>query len=561
MKRGKNVLLIASIIAILIFSTIGIIYASVNKSNAWHPASSFALKIDGTDRTLAYAITNSLLKGTHTYAAPSSSSIPNPGHNAGLIWVSVNGVEKTLLNSLSTPNGLCGNSVTASYKSAPASGAYHLASGIEVTSLKSLQNAIDSGDFCCASYGTPCGSCGGITLCDGTCSVATPSNFGQSCTTSCGTVGKIKCDGSCFGYVVSYSPNSTFSSNRVDFVSVAGLDSTHFVVIYDDLANSAYGTAKVGVFSGGGITFGSPVVFSSVGYTSTTRALVLKLDTTHVLVLISGPSGSKARVGTVSGSTISFGSEYSPGGMDLSIGNTVTVLDSTHFIVSSRSSDFYGKAVLGTISGSTISFSSAFTSTSSKLSQVPQVYKLDSNKFILTYTSSSSGNPVYIKIGTISGSSITFGSEYDISYAKSASPNPVPPKTVALDSTHFVMASQNASVETVSGSSITHGGSYQYPSYTLYMLHLLDSNKFFISQVRTISGTVYYEHGYIGTISGTSISYDIAPSSGIGTHPVLGSSSLSMLNSATFVRVFPDYSSATGVRSGKAAVGKINECH
>ncbi len=42
--------------------------------------------------------------------------------------------------------------------------------------------------------GQTCGSCGGIILCDGLCSVATPGNFGQACG-SCG--GKVQCDGSC----------------------------------------------------------------------------------------------------------------------------------------------------------------------------------------------------------------------------------------------------------------------------------------------------------------------------------------------------------------------------
>jgi hypothetical protein len=44
-----------------------------------------------------------------------------------------------------------------------------------------------------ASYGQPCGSCGGVVLCDGTCSKATPANLGAAC--GCG--GVVLCDGSC----------------------------------------------------------------------------------------------------------------------------------------------------------------------------------------------------------------------------------------------------------------------------------------------------------------------------------------------------------------------------
>jgi hypothetical protein len=45
-----------------------------------------------------------------------------------------------------------------------------------------------------ASFGSPCGSCGGTVQCDGSCSVPAPTNFAGSCG-SCG--GKVLCDGSC----------------------------------------------------------------------------------------------------------------------------------------------------------------------------------------------------------------------------------------------------------------------------------------------------------------------------------------------------------------------------
>ncbi len=54
-------------------------------------------------------------------------------------------------------------------------------------------------DGTCSFYyppnlGQPCGGCGGTVLCDGSCSVPTPANYGQGCG-SCG--GTILCDGSC----------------------------------------------------------------------------------------------------------------------------------------------------------------------------------------------------------------------------------------------------------------------------------------------------------------------------------------------------------------------------
>lgn len=51
-----------------------------------------------------------------------------------------------------------------------------------------------SGQCSTAGHGGPCGSCGGIVLCNGQCSVGTPSNLGQACDAGCGT---IQCNGVC----------------------------------------------------------------------------------------------------------------------------------------------------------------------------------------------------------------------------------------------------------------------------------------------------------------------------------------------------------------------------
>jgi hypothetical protein len=49
---------------------------------------------------------------------------------------------------------------------------------------------------CSASTGQNCGSCGGVVLCDGSCSITTPPNLGQACgDPACG--GTVRCDGTC----------------------------------------------------------------------------------------------------------------------------------------------------------------------------------------------------------------------------------------------------------------------------------------------------------------------------------------------------------------------------
>ena len=82
------------------------------------------------------------------------------------------------------------------------------------------------------------------------------------------------------------------------------------VIAYRDSGNSNYGTAVVGTVSGSSISFGTPVVFSSADsdYNAAT------FDSTNNKVVIAyrratGANPGKAVVGTVSGTSISFGAE------------------------------------------------------------------------------------------------------------------------------------------------------------------------------------------------------------------------------------------------------------
>jgi phage tail protein X len=119
---------------------------------ALHPGSDFIISVDGVPRTLQEAIDGGYFRSTHVYAA---SPYPNPGHGADRIWVSTNGNERTMLNALSVPYGLCGTIQTTSYSGAmPNPG--HPATDIRVTVggvTMSLQQAIDTSKFCECALG------------------------------------------------------------------------------------------------------------------------------------------------------------------------------------------------------------------------------------------------------------------------------------------------------------------------------------------------------------------------------------------------------------------------
>ena len=126
------------------------------------------------------------------------------------------------------------------------------------------------------------------------------------------------------------------------------IDSTHFVVSYRDTDNSGYGTAIIGTITNGNeISFGSEYVFNAdnTAYVST-----YKIDTTHFIVSYQDVNNSDAGtsiVGTIAnGNEISFGSGYVFNATS-SLYNKVVVIDSTHFVVSyyDGGNSKYGKAI------------------------------------------------------------------------------------------------------------------------------------------------------------------------------------------------------------------------
>jgi len=105
---------------------------------------------------------------------------------------------------------------------------------------------------------------------------------------------------------ITFGSEYVIATSETAYNSVTALDATHFVVAYRDHSNSDYGTAVVGTVSGTAITFGSEYVFNSAVtiYISATT-----LDATHFVVAYRDDGNSyygTALVGTVSGSTITY---------------------------------------------------------------------------------------------------------------------------------------------------------------------------------------------------------------------------------------------------------------
>jgi len=222
--------------------------------------------------------------------------------------------------------------------------------------------------------------------------------------------------GTVSGTSISFGTKAAFESGNTQEIN-ACFDSTNnkFVVTYRDADNSNYATAAVGTVSGTDISFGTPVVFNSAG---TTASISVDFDANAGKVVVvyqdsgDGAKG-KAIVGTVSGTSISFGSEVTfDSGV---VGHTEVVYDASAQKVviaylDALNSD-RGTAFVGTVSGTSISFGSAAIFNSGASQNIRGVYDSNAQKILLLYKDGGNSNRPTIAIGTVSGTSISFGSE------------------------------------------------------------------------------------------------------------------------------------------------------
>ena len=300
-----------------------------------------------------------------------------------------------------------------------------------------------------------------------------------------------------------------FEAATVVYTATAYDSSSNKVVIgYRDDGNSYYGTAVVGTVSGTSISFGTPVVFESANTTylsatfdSNSNKIVFAYDDAA-----NSDSGT-AIVGTVSGTSISFGTAVifaSPSIIDVS-----AAYDSTNnkVVIAYRdlASSSYGKSIVGTVSGTSISFGSAVVFESATASNIRAVYDSTDSKIVVAFTGTSDyGKAV---VGTVSGTSISFGTSVVF---RSAYTDYI---SLAFDSTanKIVLACRStnglAFVGTVSGTSISFGSAVVFDGEAHYTSTTYDPN----ANKTTIAYRDHTNSGYgtaiAGTVSGTSISF------------------------------------------------------
>jgi len=162
-----------------------------------------------------------------------------------------------------------------------------------------------------------------------------------------------------FGTGLAFGSEYVFNSANTNNVSVASLTSTKFVVAYVDNGNSDYGTAVIGDVSGNTITYGTEYVFNSA---STNDVSVAALNSTKFVVVFNDTvnfGNGTAVIGDVSGNTISYGSGYVFNVLSTTQ-ISVASLTSTKFVVAYGGYEgppgFNGLVRIGEVSGNSITY-------------------------------------------------------------------------------------------------------------------------------------------------------------------------------------------------------------
>ena len=215
-----------------------------------------------------------------------------------------------------------------------------------------------------------------------------------------------------FGTPVVYN-----SSGNTNYPS-ATYDSTNnkVVIAYQDQTNSYYGTAIVGTVSGTSISFGSPTVFESQNCTYISATY----DSTNQKVVVAyrngGTNYGTAKVGTVSGTSISFGSNSTFTNTDvLYVSSTFDSTNGKVVIVYRDSGNSnYGTAVIGTVSGTSISFGTSAVFESGQTNFTSATYDSTNQKVVITYQDGGNSDHGTAVVGTVSGTSISFWNSGDI---------------------------------------------------------------------------------------------------------------------------------------------------
>ena len=267
-------------------------------------------------------------------------------------------------------------------------------------------------------------------------------------------------------------------------------------------------------------TAGSTQIFRYADTSHMNDSIVYDTDKDKVIIFFhdSGGGGSKAIVGTISGTSISFGG-YSTFNSSGAQGLSATFdSNSNKAVVTYRDmgNSNYGTAQTATVSGTSITFGTKSVFSSSFIAETSTTFDSTNNKIVVTYNRLSSPDGAYAIVGEISGTNINFPSSATNfasgAYATymSATYDSANQKVVVAYTNGYVGGGYAyAIVGEVSGTSISFPSSANNfeSAETQWLSTAYDANSGKIVIAYTDVGNSSHGTAIVGEVSGTSISF------------------------------------------------------
>ena len=374
--------------------------------------------------------------------------------------------------------------------------------------------------------------------------------------------------GTVSGTSISLGTTVAFKSASAHFVS-AVFDSSNnkIVVAYRDAGDNNRGKAIVGTVSGTSISFGSEVIFEY----GATSYITSTFDSTNNKVVIAYTDGGtpsdirgRAIVGTVSGTSISFGSDTSLHNGYLSDASATFDSSNGKVVIAYRNTNnsHYGTAIVGEVSGTSISFGSPVVFNSNgRIEPISAVFDSSIGKVVISYRDHNNSQYGTVSLGTVSGNSISF--DTPVIYNAAASDrntsvyDPVSQKVIIAYQDDGNSQKGTAVVFSLTGVSIPQLGSYTnfYTSDTDSPNAAYDpvNGKVVVVYRGDTSNNIY---GIVGTVSGTSISFG-TPVQLSSSNPTYYNQIVYDANAERFVIAWSRLSSAVN-SSGASVVAQVS---
>ena len=315
------------------------------------------------------------------------------------------------------------------------------------------------------------------------------------------------------GTSASFKPRVSFDPNTTGKCAV----------LFRDDSASDYGKVAIGTISGTTVTFGTPVTYRDAGYMNSGQAIAYNPNVANQLMVfynLASPNNCYSKVGTVSGTSISFGSavQFKSGPADnLNVSFDPNTTGKFVLAYQDNSNNSYGTSIVGTLSGTTASYGSAVVFNSGYSLYMDISYDPSTaGKCLVAYADGNSTRTGLAKAGTVSGTSISFGSSATFNsgvtdyICLAADPNTAGKYVIAYRHTSNQMG--YAIVASVSGSTVSYG--------TPAVFSTVESDRIGIACDPNTTGKLVIvsqevsagRHGqaHVGTISGTSLTFGSA---------------------------------------------------